>query len=351
MTKLSISDKVNIVSAKITQEIDKIIDFFSLDMKKYGDFYSGPCPVHGGDSKLACKIYPNENRENKPMWICCSRQCENVFYKNMFGFVRGILSQKLLNWSQKGDSITGFYDTLAFLKKEFNIEVEDFGFVSIPKTGKNFIISTELFFGATTKEEKMSVDISSLLEIPSKFFLEQGFGAGTLKFFNVGDCSIGNFNGRAVVPIFGENDQDIVGLSGRSFSDSKQKWKHSKGFTKSRYLYNQKAAFHIGAKKNVLFIVEGPKDVWRMWEAGYKNTVALFGINISDSQQVLLEKSGIMNIHIFLDNDEAGERGYEKIRKALKRSFNVHKVHNPNTGKDPSDFTIEELQLMVGDMK
>lgn len=351
MTKLSISDKAKIVSEKIAQEIDRIIDFFSLDMRKCGDLYSGPCPVHGGDGKTACNIYPNEDRENQAMWICCSHQCENIFYKSMFGFVRGVLSNKLLNWSQKGDPIIGFFDTLAFLKKEFNIEVDDFGFVSAPPTGKNFIISTELFFGEKHKEENMSVDILPLLEIPSKFFLEQGFSEGTLKFFNVGDCSIGDFNGRAVVPIFGEKDQNIVGLSGRSFTDSKQKWKHSKGFPKSRYLYNQKEAFRIGTKKNVLFIVEGPKDVWRMWEAGYKNTVALFGVSISDTQQILLEKSGIMNIHIFLDNDEAGEKGYQKIRKALKRSFNVYKVNNEHIGKDPSDFTTEELQLIVGNIK
>lgn len=351
MTKISISDKVKIVSIKIAQEIDRIIDFFSLDMRKYGDCYSGPCPVHGGDSKLACNIYPNDRREKPPMWICCSHQCENIFYKDMFGFFRGILSRKLLNWSQKGDPIIGFFDTFTFLKKQFDIEAEDFGFVSNPKTGKNFIVSTELFFGAAAEEKKMSVDFLSLLEIPSKFFLDQGFSAETLKFFNVGDCSEGNFNGRAVVPIFGESDQNIVGLSGRSFSDSKPKWKHSKGFTKNRYLYNQKDAFHIGAKKNVLFIVEGPKDVWRMCDAGYKNTVALFGVGISDTQQVLLEKSGIMNIHMFLDNDEAGEKGYEKIRKALKRSFNVYKVNNPHIGKDPSDFTIEELKIIVGDIK
>lgn len=351
MKKLSISDRAKIVSIKIAEEIERIIDFFSLDMRKYGDFYSGPCPVHGGDSKLACNVYLNEYREKPPMWICFSHQCENVFYKDMFGFFRGILSRHLLNWSQKGDPTAGVCDTFDFLKKEFDIEVEDFGFVSVPKTGKNFIISTELFFGVNHKEEKMSVDISSLLEIPSKFFLEQGFSEETLKFFSVGDCSVGNFSDRAVVPVFGENDQDIVGLSGRSFSDSKQKWKHSKGFTKSRYLYNQKGAFHVGVKKNVLFIVEGPKDVWRMYEAGYKNTVALFGVSISDSQQVLLEKSGIMNIHIFLDNDAAGEKGYEKIKKALKRSFNVYKVNNPYIGKDPSDFTIEELQLMLVDTK
>lgn len=284
------------------------------------------------------------------MWICCSHQCENIFYKNIFGLIRGILSHQRYDWSQKGDKEFSCADAISFLEENFSIIPKE----EIQKRSKEndaFVRSINLLTEAKKEKEIIIDNIISSLKIPSQFFLGQHFHKDTLNFFQIGDCHTGELSGRSVVPIYGENNKKIVGFSGRSFNCDSQKWKHSKGFSKSSYLYNQYDAFREGVKKNKLFVVEGPKDTWRMYEAGYINTVALFGVNMSDRQQILLEKSGIMNIYIFLDDDSAGQKGYEKIKKSLRRSFNVHKVHNPDSGKDPSDFTIEELQLMLRDIK
>ena len=54
-----------------------------------------------------------------------------------------------------------------------------------------------------------------------------------------------------------------------------------------------------------------------------------------------------MNVRVFFDMDKAGENGYNSIKEALQRSFNVSKVNNPYAGKDPADFSTEELKELL----
>lgn len=341
------SEQINDLCNQISERIEEIFEFFQIDVKQVYGNYSSSCPIHGGDTITAFNFYPNTNSDKRPMWICCTRKCEDTFFKSSLGLIRGILSHRKYGWNKKGDQEVGMWDAINFLKKQFNISIDE-NRKKVQEENRAFVKSANFF----QEPEKVTGTITrsqaqKMLDIPSNYFLEQGFQESTLKFFDVGDCFYGDMQDRAAAPIFDENNKNVIGFTGRALSPNSIKWKNTKGFPKSRCLYNQFHAFIAGKKTNTIFIVEGPKDVWRMHEAGYPNTVAVFGVNLTDGQQILLEKSGIMNVRVFFDMDKAGENGYNSIKEALQRSFNVSKVNNPYAGKDPADFSTEELKELL----
>jgi DNA primase len=163
------------------------------------------------------------------------------------------------------------------------------------------------------------------LEIPPQYYLKRGYSAKILDEFDVGLCKNPNkpMTGRVVVPVYDNDGKFMVGCSGRAIDDSLPKWKHSHNFSPPNFLYNFWRAKNSIKKTRTAILVEGPGDVWRLEEAGLDNSLALFGCQLHDPQQVILEKSGAMNLVVLLDNDEAGTLGKQYIQKTLSRSYNL----------------------------
>jgi len=93
--------------------------------------------------------------------------------------------------------------------------------------------------------------------------------------------------------------------------------------------------------KGILFILEGQGDVLRMYEAGFKNSVGIFGSSISDDQLLTLEKSGALNLVILTDYDEAGKKAANQIVKKCGRRFNYYRPQISK--KDIGEMTTEQI--------
>ena len=147
-------------------------------------------------------------------------------------------------------------------------------------------------------------------------------------------------SGRVVVPVYDEC-YNYVGCVGRSVNENmKPKWLHSKGFKKS-VLYGLNIAKEEILRTNTAILVEGQGDVWKMHQAGYTNTVGIFGSSINEEQLILLESSGALNIVILTDSDEAGNKAYEQIVKKCGRRFNY--LRPQISHKDVGDMSIEQI--------
>lgn len=149
---------------------------------------------------------------------------------------------------------------------------------------------------------------------------------------------------RTVIPIADENG--IQGLIGRTFQPQchicgyhhfenrncpnnsleklwGSKWKVQKGFKKEYYLYNFHKALSYIQRNKTIVLVESPGNVWRCWENGVRNVVAIFGVYLTDCQKQLLEKILLKKVILLLDNDLAGRQGQERIQRQLERLFIV----------------------------
>jgi DNA primase len=95
---------------------------------------------------------------------------------------------------------------------------------------------------------------------------------------------------------------------------------------------------------NSIILVEGPGDVWRLEEAGIKNSVAIFGVDLTEEQLVLLGSSWCTNVIICMDNDEAGIKASENLSKTLRR---MYKLYFPKLiQKDLGESSVEEVKKL-----
>jgi len=92
-------------------------------------------------------------------------------------------------------------------------------------------------------------------------------------------------------------------------------------------------------------ITEGPFDCLTGWEYGYP-TVATFG-KISDYQIEQLNKSCIRVLYAMFDNDEAGRRFTETLKRKLTKRIIIVETKFPDGKKDINDLTKPEFDKII----
>lgn len=324
---------------ELSNKTIQLLEAFKIEYIEFENRVAFPCPIHGGDNPEGACIFTSGNR-TKGNWQCWTHCCEKDHGKNMIGFVKGILEKK------KGKEVS-FPETLKFCLDFLNKKIEDIPEEEICATISDINRISEI---VTRKPEKLSLNISrdaviNGLEIPSKYYIDRGYKDETLVAFDVGECYNPNkqmFN-RAVVPIYDE-DYKYIGCVGRSIDDNnkKYKWVNSKGFKKSLYLYGIWVAKSHIQRTSTIILVEGQGDVWRLYEAGIKNCVGIFGADLSDDQLVTLEELGVFNVVILTDTDEAGEKAAQSIINRCGRRFNYYRPKIST--KDVGDMTVEQIE-------
>ena len=186
------------------------------------------------------------------------------------------------------------------------------------------------------------------MKIPDWFYLERKFSPEILNEFDIGFCDNpkAEMYNRSVFPVYDDTDTYLVGCIGRTTNNNQVKWKNQSGFNKASRLYNIGKALPEIKKTKSIIVVEGQGDVLKMWEAGAKNTVGLFGCSMSDSQEFMIQKTGALTVYILTDNDQAGEKARSKIQEKMKNLFNVRHVFTKST-KDVGEMEIDEIKERV----
>lgn len=332
MEKLTQKQIYNIC-VKLVDNIPQVLNTFKIDYIEYPNRFSFPCPVHGGDNPEGCSLFV-DGASAKGNWRCWTHNCQEEYTSNIFGFVRGTISFT----RQKKISLN---ETLSFCENILGAKLSE---CELQATRNNLDI-LDVF---TKKPQNISTELSrsqvrSKLEIPCKYFINRGFLPETLDIFDVGLCKekYKPMSGRSIVPIY-DDSYKYVGCAGRALNNDLQpKWLYSKGFKKA-VLYGMNLAKNDILKTGNIILVEGQGDVWKMHEAGYKQTVGIFGSSISDDQLLLLENSGACNVIILTDSDDAGDMAYKQIVKKCGRRFNYYRPRI--SAKDAGEMRVSDLQ-------
>ncbi|WP_373500762.1 toprim domain-containing protein [Desulfococcus sp.] len=120
------------------------------------------------------------------------------------------------------------------------------------------------------------------------------------------------------------------------------KWRFPKCLPKSEILFNAHRAACF--RHQGIIVVECPRGVMRLWQAGFPNTVALLGTSLSSAQREWLEKTPA--ILLMLDGDAAGRKAAEKIAASFAGKTQVVTHHLPD-GFDPDDLSDRQLRAGV----
>lgn len=146
------------------------------------------------------------------------------------------------------------------------------------------------------------------------------------------------FYGRVVVPIF-DGAGEVCGLYGRRLNDEQPRHLYLAGA--HRGVWNG-AAFKVHQS---VMLTESIFDAMSLWQAGFKNAVALYGKEgWTSDHATLLQQSGVREIFLCLDNDEAGREATARLKKevlpAVVPSLTVHALQWPDGIKDANDFFL-----------
>lgn len=344
--------------------IEKIFDRLEVDYTLTEKRIVGKCPVHDGDNSLAWNFYPHGHTV-RGYWSCYTHHCEQKYGKDLFGCIKGILSQKT-DKSYSRESI------VKWLCGVLNYKLEQAAAVTNPRE-KLVAVFDELEDMEITQPTQIAeIDtagwtkesIRKTLKIPAEYYVRRGYLPQTLIKYDIGYNEKYN---RVMVPIFDAAYNNIQGFVGRSIYDKcphcklfhggdcpksdqeklyAAKWRVNKGFYTSNHLYNLWFARPHIEKSGTVILVEGAGDVLKLEEAGIHNAVALFGVNLYPAQLKLLQNLKVNKIIGLLDNNAAGTYGNENIRKKLARIYYLHFPAIPTHRVDIGEMTKEEIRSL-----
>jgi len=330
------------------ENFDDLMSEIGLDLIRQGKKHIGVCPVHGGDNPTALNVYA-DGTEIKGIWRCRTHNCHMLLHpgtnrlmygQTMLGLIRGVIHNRTGEYPPLSEAVNVLLKFCSIGRLD-EIAIPDDLILTKRRMNNAFRRLNMLPGTATTTWTRPQV--RNMLDIPAQYYQYRGYSQETLDKYDIG-CY--NAHNRVVTPVYDDEYTMCVGFTGRSLFDkckqcgyyhsaSEQcpqtsfdklksvKWKNSEGFDSRNYLYNYWFAKDHILETGCVILVEGPGDVWRLEEAGIKNSVALFGTSLTEEQRIILERSGTMSVILMLDNDQAGIDGTRIIKGQLERQFRL----------------------------
>jgi hypothetical protein len=123
--------------------------------------------------------------------------------------------------------------------------------------------------------------------------------------------------------------------------------------TKGLFLFDQAVEAH----GTILILVEGPRDAIRLAMMGLPAVAILGTKSWSDSKRRLIELSGITDVILAFDGDEAGEHATKLVSDSLEGYLNVHDLglyeyegeYDPGNMPEPLVKKLKKLFKRVND--
>ena len=174
-----------------------------------------------------------------------------------------------------------------------------------------------------------------------EWIFDRGFNKPTLQKWG---CGIDSENS-LIIPIQDAVSRLVGWVSRRQYMTPK--YLYSKGLKKSRVLFGQ---YLITEKTPFVCITEGTLDTMWLDQHGCPS-VALLGASLSKAQEELTLGLQTEELVLCLDNDEAGQIGFQKAMGCLSKSFVVSYVKLPKEYKDVQDVRYSDELLSIIDSR
>lgn len=324
--------------------IRDVLNHYNVEgLKETNNTLIGPCPVHGGDSPTAFHADLKKN-----IWHCftgCKRGgnvLDLVALKENISIREAALQLQEL-FLNHGTSEPALHAE----KKPKGPQADSEG--SSNATDHPLADESPNSFPGNPP-----LELALNLSPDHPYFLnERRLKPETIKRFGLGYCHQGTLKGRIAIPIHDERGQ-LVAYVGRRIKNSKKeqidparpKYKFPKGFKKHFVLYNFHQAKEGVVRTGHIILVEGFFDIFRLYEAGYLNAVALMGTSMSPEQEALVLSSA-SRVTLFFDGDDAGRDCAEECLWRLVPGIFV-RIVELDEGEEPDNLSRDRLKTLLG---
>lgn len=332
----------------------------SVQLKRTGADWRGPCPFHGGKNRNFAVI------PKKGLFYCyVCHEAGDVFSYLMkrFGMdyptaVRDVARRSGIvipeRTVQAGpDPNEHLYTASASAHEWFAKQLESLPEAEIARSylaGRDIDLATAGRLGlGYAPRGKALLEEMQRLGITEETLLGAGLAVRR------DDGSVGaRFRGRLIFPI---NDQRgrVVAFGGRILGEGEPKYLNSPEspiFSKGKSLYNLNAARNAIRKEETTILVEGYFDVIRLVLAGIEHVVAPLGTALTPDQAALLRKYAPA-VTLLYDSDQAGLRATFRAGDELLRQGVRVRVATMPAGEDPDTIVrsggAQALQPILDD--
>jgi len=175
--------------------------------------------------------------------------------------------------------------------------------------------------------------------------LDWGLSAGLVQKRPQAEGYYDVFRGRLIVPIRSPEGRTIAfggrlleGEAGPKYLNSRE----SALYNKSETLYGMDQARDEIRRKRCAILVEGYFDCIALHQAGIRNAVALCSTALTAGHLALLARGEAKELILFLDGDEAGRKGIERVGAVLLSSGASARVALLPDNQDPDSFVQSE---------
>ena len=297
----------------------------------------GTCSIHGGDNKTAFRF-----NLQKRTWVCFTHKCHEEYGNDILGLIMAKMKCDFKQALSFLKNIAGDIDGVktSYLKRKQNDE-------------RNNFIST---YGDPVVPSYVSEEALLLFKsLRFPFFtlpINGGFSVDTLNYFEVSGGFVDSFGiQRDIIPIRNAAGTLVAyslrDITGNSIAED-SKYILTEGFVKDSVLYNLNNARRYCVDLP-LIIVEGFKSVWKLYEYGIYNVVAVMGSCVTEGQVDLLKAYALKGIVILFDPDSAGLEGAEYSMKLLNGLVKYDIVLMSETyGSDPAELSKEKTYSYLG---
>jgi len=205
-----------------------------------------------------------------------------------------------------------------------------------------------------SEEKSFPVSVLNKLLPHYDFYLNRSVSVETLEKFKCGLAMSGKMYQRVVFPIF-RSDGRIHGFSGRKVTDDpRPKWLHNGRCSDWFYpYYTIDEVVSAIEEERCVHIVESVGDCISLFDAGVKNVLVSFGLNISPKFISRLNGLSVDKIFISFNNDFHAEsnRGFEGSIKSIFKlcdQIDFEKIYFcPPSENDFGEMTKEQIEKHV----
>jgi len=180
----------------------------------------------------------------------------------------------------------------------------------------------------------------------------------TVDRYKVFERTWGSYVDRAILPFFLK--QELVGFCAIDLL-SKPEWlrkhplKSEDDYRKTLYPLNfLSGQFLFGFDDcekgaDFLVVVEGPREVMKLWQEGFHNAVAVMGSHMSDRHLELIGELAPKRLVLMFDGDDVGAAITSRVAGKASRVFRSDRIQKcfPPRGKDPKNLCAAELQKLI----
>ena len=289
--------RIDFAAIKRAVPMTQVLEHYELleELEEKEDGYKGRCPFHEGKSRTPFHVSTSKN-----LWYChgpCKRggnvldfvaTIEELSIReaaellaNRCGISGGQQADKKANDSERTVSLDSEPYSCSVRDSEESVKG-----AGTPQSGEPERAAENKPLGFRLKSlDPDHPDLSPL-----------GFASETVRRFQAGYCTKGMMVDRLAVPIAGPTGQ-VLGYVGVGLEEGSLLY--PKQFTPELEVYNLDRLEEFVVDE-VLIVVGHPLDVWRLYEAGYENAVALLGEGLSDRQETLIISAALPSGKVLL---------------------------------------------------